>query len=306
MSTNPPVARLPVTTANECLFPGTYNDYVRMPTLMKFLQEQRQAKGRGGFFLGGGSGAGASTLTLAYDRTTGLPIPGQVPMDPAQPNNQLTSLAAYYRFDEASGTRYDVNGANALAEVLPPVASIAGKIGNAIRIDVDTTGNGLLASAAPYAPCQFDGPFSVAFWFRDTTFNCPMLGYGGGIGGYDQFVLTLQSGIGAIAFAINNGAGGFLGGSTSVADGTWHHIVVTYDPTGMNLYVDGTLNATATAPASIPAPNPAWTFWIGGTASSFSPPDAFDFDEMGIWNRALALADVQSLYNGGAGKTYPF
>ena len=86
----------------------------------------------------------------------------------------------------------------------------------------------------------------------------------------------------------------------SYNDGEWHHAVISSDGTNIRLYVDGTLISEVENSS------------VGESPTQFRIGNGGDFtaicsiDEVGIWNRALNSAEVTSLYNGGAGNSYPF
>jgi hypothetical protein len=96
-----------------------------------------------------------------------------------------------------------------------------------------------------------------------------------------------------------------------VTDG-WHHVVVNYDGTNSNFYLDGTLVNNVTAGGTIGTGSgtiglgsaaSGGSIWGGGVGGVYNTRA---MDEVGIWSRALTGAEVTSLYNGGSGFQYPF
>jgi hypothetical protein len=89
--------------------------------------------------------------------------------------------------------------------------------------------------------------------------------------------------------------------SNAVVQNDWHHIVVTFTPSAVKLYVDGTLNATVNSP-NIPnsftfdGRNPL--FYIGG-GSVFN----YYMDEIAIYGQELTSTQIfnnyDSMYNAG-------
>lgn len=82
----------------------------------------------------------------------------------------------------------------------------------------------------------------------------------------------------------------------------WYHLVGTYDGTIAKFYIDGTLAGQATGSASYAG---ADRFGLGGT------PDLGDlgssifnglFQGAGVWSKALNQAEVNYLFNDGAGR----
>lgn len=93
-------------------------------------------------------------------------------------------------------------------------------------------------------------------------------------------------------------------GSIDITDGEWHHIVATYDKINLKVYVDGELDGTTPATQTITYVGTSCLIGddpIGDTTNL----DGY-IDEIGIWSRALTESEIDELYNGGSGKTYPF
>ena len=102
--------------------------------------------------------------------------------------------------------------------------------------------------------------------------------------------------------------GGTAVSTTSVEDGSWHHVVCTYDGAKVKVYVDGRFEAE--------------TSNTDGIASNDEPLQiGFDpfvvqdrhfsglIDEVRIYNRALSDAEIKAIYDAGiaamAGGTFP-
>lgn len=103
---------------------------------------------------------------------------------------------------------------------------------------------------------------------------------------------------------------GVITGSTTISSGTWYHIVGTWDGTTINLYVNGTSDATGVSFSGTLRSGGANNTYIGAdqNGGAGAPANFFDgaIDEVGIWNRALTGAEITQLYNGGSGLAYPF
>ena len=112
----------------------------------------------------------------------------------------------------------------------------------------------------------------------------------------DSWYLAMNGGggpTGAASFYLNGpspASGGWLYGTTNLADGRWHHVAGTYDGATLRLYVDGVLQSsraatgaipTGTSPVSIGARNATAT-WNGS------------LDEFRLYNTALTAAQVQA------------
>jgi hypothetical protein len=98
---------------------------------------------------------------------------------------------------------------------------------------------------------------------------------------------------------------GFDTGVAIPTDGNWHYYVATQDSEGnFTFYLDQSVIYTNTfAVGSI---LPGYTTGIGSESNSFSATFNGQIDEVGTWTRALSPSEVTSLWNGGAGNSYPF
>jgi Concanavalin A-like lectin/glucanases superfamily len=107
------------------------------------------------------------------------------------------------------------------------------------------------------------------------------------------------------------------GVETSLAPttGTWYHVVMVFDGTQignanrLKMYVNN-VQYTLTFTGTIPSVTTTSTAKLGigndiYTAGNFGFTNGY-IDEVGIWSRALSVAEINSLYNSGVGKTYPF
>jgi len=112
-------------------------------------------------------------------------------------------------------------------------------------------------------------------------------------------VWNISMGAGTISCIFRGATNGSVSSATNLADGAWHHVVATYQPsTAVKLYVDGALlaanstgiPASLTSAATVPV-------YIGGYSNFANEKYAGDIDEVAIWNKTLALEDVQTIYN---------
>lgn len=88
----------------------------------------------------------------------------------------------------------------------------------------------------------------------------------------------------------------------TIGTGAWNMITLTHDGSVLRLYINW--NADNTYTGSIAVTNSIhsiWRIWAA-TGQYWS----WDLDEYGIWTRALSAAEITTLYNSWAGKTYPF
>ena len=153
--------------------------------------------------------------------------------------------------------------------------------------------------------------FSVETWFRTTTTTGGgLFGFSDspaptvtGAGGHDRNLYLRDNG--TLTFGTWIGSAAIVTTSTAYNDGRWHHVVVTLSSGGMNLYVDGALQATSanTAAQSFTG---YWHLgcgdsngaWPGHPTSTFL---AGDLDEVAIYSTALSATAVASHFRAGLG-----
>jgi hypothetical protein len=127
----------------------------------------------------------------------------------------------------------------------------------------------------------------------------------GGADGYGFYVTTATN---EVVFAIKTDVTGTVTSSSSgvVLDGTWHHLVGTYDGSNVNIYVDGNIVGSPVAGTAV------LSYGIGGlTIGCMSEPTALpsylftgNIDEVAIFNYALDSDQVEEIYNAtSTGKT---
>lgn len=113
-----------------------------------------------------------------------------------------------------------------------------------------------------------------------------------------------------VRFGSNDKAEAFLkvhgilksfGGKTYVAEGKWHHFVLTYDGSHGRLYVDGKLDGELSAPGQLDILS-GTGFHLGVAPSCGGCEMQGDVDEVAIYDRALTAAEVAAHFD-AAGST---
>lgn len=219
--------------------------------------------------------------------------------------------------EEATGaTRNDSTlNANNLSVAQATVSQVTGKIGFASS---STGATGVLrASSSTYASfwpiVQPGDSFTLAAWLYFVSIPGNSGGYRACISMWNLSIVSYFLWFpnnGQLTLTINNAANTAsynVALASQPSASTWYHIAFGYDD-------------------SI---NTAWYQWNGGTRQTgalvgvYKPTsgtvyfDVFDYpggsggvnmyvDEMGWWRRSLSSSEVVTLYNGGAGLSYPF
>lgn len=206
------------------------------------------------------------------------------------PSSLLTDINSYWKLDEASGNAIDSVSAFTGTINGDVTNNVAGKINTAFQFG---SGTGFLNCSTIFS----SSVFSFSAWvYRNAT-------------GILFLVIGGSTGAGAVGFEIDTddiiklvkeGYGGLYQGLTPVPATTWTHIAVTYDAAGLvQIYLNGTLDDSGTDLQTLS--------WGDITIGRFNAASCDGrIDEVGIWSRVLTGAEITTLYNGGAGLSYPF
>jgi hypothetical protein len=221
----------------------------------------------------------------------------------AQTSACVTPTAGMVAWWTGDNTTADfLHGSNGLAS--SPVSFAAGKVSGAFDFD---------ASQALYVQIprtdlleSMTSAISVEAWVRSTSpGNFKYIFSKGSNGNNASYAFYTGSG-GGLIFYIFDGQNFFLSpdASSGVWDGNWHHVAGAYDGSLVHLYVDGVEVGSGTSAPGVTIgyglsdTNDAFigTF-DGGSGLAF----AGQVDEVVISNRALALSEIQRVFNAGSG-----
>lgn len=138
------------------------------------------------------------------------------------------------------------------------------------------------------------GPVSSYFLLQDVESGyAPITLQVDGDGSYDRRWFSATVGM------ENTNTFTLTGSGDGIHDGVWHHVALTYDAAGgesnLCLYVDGQLNAAATAKGLLARANgPIWVGFVGGGY----PPFNGDIDDLRFWNRARTAQEIPDNFTG--------
>lgn len=213
-----------------------------------------------------------------------------------------SGLQAYWDFEEASGTRYDLTAsAQNLTDINTVTSSASGKIGTCAVFE---DANSEKFTVADSASVSVDDTWSLSYWlYIDST---KVGGAGdshasiGKRSADNGFLHYVQNDAGTWYLYVASGSGTFSSTKVNVAlsTNTWYHVVTYYNGASTKAYINGSSN-TINVPAIT---DPAVDLEIGGGGGYLTW--AGMIDELGIWNRELTQTDVDSLYASGAGLPY--
>jgi hypothetical protein len=227
----------------------------------------------------------------------------------AGPSTLLTSLISYWKLEEASGTRADAVTAsgNDLTDN-NTVTQNPGIIANAAQFTRVNTEYLSHADNASLSTGDID--YTVAAWvYLDSKpGNMGIIAKDSG-GANREYVLQYTNASVRFVFTVLDTAGSTIGLVTAntfgaPSTGTWYLVVAWHDSVNnlVGISVNGGTADTA-ATTGVPADKTA-TFYIGAD-QAVSNWDG-RIDEVGFWKKVLTATERTNLYNGGAGRTYPF
>jgi len=211
----------------------------------------------------------------------------------------ITGLAAYWKLEEASGTRVDSVTGIVLTDG-NTVTSNPGIQGTAAQF---TTVNSEYLTVLDTTTLRMGTSFTIAFWcYPDTASQGNwMVAKFTTSQGYAVYLTT-----GQLRCTIGSAGGNTDAVSTLVpATAAWSFVVAWVDATAGLIWLqlnNGTPQSTALVSAQTEG---TAAFFIGARSSTQSFFNG-RLDEVGMWKRMLTAADRTTLYNAGAGRTYPF
>lgn len=218
-------------------------------------------------------------------------------------------LVAFWKLEEASGTRFDATErGNSLSAVNGP-GNAAGKIGNALsltaaslqRIDRGEPGNGDLTMG--------DTDYSISCWINinnNTTTQGFVAKDAGGATNRDYNLRFLRSGVNRFQLTSTTTIGNVQAvalGFGLPSTGTWIFLAAWHDRTAktFNIQVNnGTIQSSAAYVGTMPS-NPTVGFKIGESVGNYT--DGL-IDAVGIWKRLLTAQEWSVVYNNG--REFPF
>jgi hypothetical protein len=212
---------------------------------------------------------------------------------PSAPVDLLSGLIAYWNLDESSGVRSDATGNGWDLTPTAATGSTTGALNDAALFAGSTalqqTGSFSLGNAV-----------SISAWVSGTGSGViANLGMRDDVSNNSNYRLIV---IGTDAVWQIDGDGNNITG-TFTNDGSWHHLVATYDGTTSTLYIDGVSVGTTSASVTFSAD----LFQIGASfnsAPTLSGQATGATDEVAMYERALNSSEVTSLYNGGTPLPY--
>jgi hypothetical protein len=222
------------------------------------------------------------------------------------PVSNLTSgLVGYWTFDgkdtpwtsSSAGTATDRSGngnTGTLTNMSRATSPVSGKLGQALNFD----------GVDDYASTPLDltsSSFTLSAWVKSTNTanNGDRRTFLSKRGAGDEWILYQDLGVNQTIRFTGWDSGGAgtkgVGGTTNFVANQWYYVVLTYDGTTTNMFINGVLEGTTSA--GNPIRDTVNTVVIG---KENLRPWSGSLDEVRIYNRALSATEVQSLYDLGA------
>lgn len=231
--------------------------------------------------------------------------PADCPLSDGQLVSLLTNLIAHWKMDEASGDAIDAHSTHDGVEN-NGVASTSGVINGARQFIRANSENFAVPDHADLSPA--DQSFSVAAWVKigDTTVGLQHIVDHKNASDDGFACYYNQTGT---SFSLHvQGAGGATNlnhAGVNVSTATWYFVVWVYDHGNqlLKISVDGGAFETTAHTGGITAT--ATDFYLGRYGGAATGYLDGELDSVSFWlDRVLSDADVDELYNGGAGLDY--
>lgn len=239
--------------------------------------------------------------------TTRSPRTRLNPLFSGQPSSLINGLVAYWKMEEASGTRIDATGRGNDLTDNNTVAQGTGKVGNAAQMVKANSEYLSIASNSDFVGSDIS--FSFSHWFYiDSLPSSNNYLFGKGL--FD-FLCRVSSATQKVNFQCESAAspGSFAGAISPVvlSTTTWYHLYCGYDAGNDVVFVSVNNETLVTSALAGGVKTSVADFNIG-IYNVLAILESWNgkIDEFGLWKRVLTAAERTALYNGGNGIAYPF
>jgi hypothetical protein len=227
-----------------------------------------------------------------------------------------TDLNHYYDFNESSGDLIDIINGKINGSLIEPPGytfgqGVDGIVEYGYNFSALATGSaGTYIDITENIDDCSDLICSFSIWANFSATGNRYLFYLGNITKHQQQIaLGTFNGKFHISFANETGDLRTLETTETYNNNLWQHLVVTFNGTHLTTYVNntytGNLKINTTSFNLVER-----VTYIGALAGNIgdTPDDRYRgrIDEFGIWNKSLTADEVSTLYNNGAGLSYPF
>ena len=214
----------------------------------------------------------------------------------------LDGLMGYWKLDETTGDVLDSYGNNDSSSYSVTTRGTSGKIGTAYTfsaLEDDYINFG--------STCKPTLGISLIAWINPSTQINTWAGiitnyFNHGPGDQSGYNIFLDAS--TIVFELMNRTSiNQIRSSTIISPNNWYFIVGTWDGATIRIYIN---NVSDTSEARTTPIGYETTSSLKFGSHSFPYDYTGVLDEVAIWNRALTISEISTLYNSGNGLTYPF
>ena len=228
-------------------------------------------------------------------------------IDEAVSSTLNNGIIAAWDFEEASGTRFDNVGSNDLLDN-NTVTQLSGIVGNAAHFDSTNQEYFNIVDNTDMSTGDINWTLSIWVYMDSKFSNKSILGKWG-----REYWLRYTSSSDRFEWRVYDSGDVLIGqvlannfGSPSVD--TWYNIVVEHDAANNTVGIivnDGSQDEAATTAA---ASDQAGDFNFGTRDAGGSTTQYWNgrIDAAHFWKRLMLAAEVESLFNSGSGKEWPF
>lgn len=216
------------------------------------------------------------------------------------PTPLTVGLVSYWELEEASGERIDIHASNNLTDG-NTVDQAVGKVGNCAHFE-DDNGEYLSSTSSDFDTAA--SSFTACGWYNFDVLDEDQYF----IGRYASSVanrwwVRYKSGNDSVEFLWCNAVYARLP-VASITAGTWYFITAWYDADSLEIGIQKNSDAPITSAVAVaPASNSA-PFMVGNLNLASNSGIDGKIDQVGFWTRVLTSAEIDAVYNGGAGGTY--
>jgi len=212
-----------------------------------------------------------------------------------------SGLVGHWMLDEGSGKRaYDPSPNGLVGTLMESPTWTEGKMGYALTFDGSND-----YVAVPHEPVLNAYPLTVAVWLKTAATGVHGILNKYWPGSFDGYQLFVNDGnlcawyFRSAVDAVWDGSGCTLS-TPGLADDAWHHVAFVVDAAGGRLYVDGALQASQPWLGVPGAASTTRDLELGRYSGITDPYWPGTVDDVRVYNRALAVAEIEALAGTGA------
>ena len=215
----------------------------------------------------------------------------------------VTDLVSYWDFDDTLADDATYGSGNDGSMSGGTAAYLGGMFGNAIDLPGGTVDDHVII---PEDDNDFDfagkaNGLTISAWIKVDNFDTAWQALVAK-GELNKYRIARYNDTNNMGYA-GAGNGSDIQVSLNVNDGQWHHVVAITETGGAasRLYVDGSGNVASTTGAGIGDND--LNLRIGNNPEQLGRGWDGLIDDVAIWGRPLSAAEVDTIYNGGAGQS---